>query len=110
MRRWGRHHTGWREFSFSRRSPLSVRMRTTRIFGFKGNSYDNGIPGCIQRRTSPSSAGERLLLAYKLRPIMAGNEPSKSGGLCHASKKTQQRGNFGPTAESKRLERRERET
>src|SRR5947208_5813043 len=24
MRRWGRHHTGWREFSFSLRSPLSV--------------------------------------------------------------------------------------
>src|SRR5258708_22152439 len=32
MRRWGRHHTGWREFSFSRRSPLSVRMRAPRAF------------------------------------------------------------------------------
>src|SRR5258708_37730881 len=32
MRRWGRHHTGWREFSFSRRSPLSGRMRAPRAF------------------------------------------------------------------------------
>src|SRR5882762_402040 len=32
MRRWGRHHTGWREFSFSRRSPLSICMRARRAF------------------------------------------------------------------------------
>src|SRR5881394_4556861 len=36
MLRWGRHHTGWREFSFSLRSPLHAR--TTRILASKGTT------------------------------------------------------------------------
>jgi len=36
----------------------------------------------------------RLLPAHRLRRIMAGNERSNSGGLRHASEKTQRRGNF----------------
>src|SRR6266850_4699564 len=32
MRRSGRHHTGWREFSFSRRSPHPICMRALSAF------------------------------------------------------------------------------
>src|SRR3979490_3222828 len=101
MRRWGRHHTGWREFSFSRRSPLSVRMRAPRAFlASKETPTIMEFPPAFneERRLGvrelaaafklQRGAGEaRLLLAHRLRRIMARNERSKSGGLRNASKK-----------------------
>jgi hypothetical protein len=48
-----------RIFFFTSFSAFRSHARTTRIFGFKGNPYDNGIPARIQRRTSPGQASSR---------------------------------------------------
>jgi hypothetical protein len=79
MHRSGLHHIGWREFSFSHRSPLTVSCAHEAHFGFKGNPYDNGIPLRIQRRTIssiriiwPHAPTElELLPTRNLRLIMA---------------------------------------
>jgi 4a-hydroxytetrahydrobiopterin dehydratase len=75
MHRSGRHHIGWREFSFSRRSPFSDCAQAHNAdFCCKGNPYDNRIPARVQRRTNaPAKAfatETALLLARRLRRIM----------------------------------------
>src|SRR5882672_657498 len=69
MRRWGRHHTGWREFSFSRRSPLSVRMRAPRAFlASKETPTIMEFPRAFNEERRPRSAAAGLRLARRKHP------------------------------------------
>src|SRR5713226_1333205 len=82
MRRWGPHHTEWREFSFSRRSPVSVRARTTRnlaskqtptIVEFPRAFNEEPLQAFERSATRASEAG--FLRGYRLRRIMAVENP-----------------------------------
>src|SRR2546421_379186 len=116
MRRWGRHHTGWRESSFSRRSPLSICMRARRAFLASKETPTimefprafNEEPFRLHARR-PVLPKRTLLLARGLHRIMSWNKTSSRGGLRHAPKKTHRRRNLLAPAQGKRLERGERQ-
>src|SRR5260370_4563743 len=95
MRRSGRHHTEWREFSFSRRSPLSVCTRTTRNLASKQTPTIVEFPPSFNEEPLPAFdlcavlAGEAGILAVLSHaPHNVGRAPANSGGMRHACKKT----------------------
>src|SRR5258708_32524813 len=83
MRRSGPRHIEWREFSFSRRSPLSVRMLTTRILAAKETLTIMEFPRAFNEEPLPASNGAQIALAepellpaQRARRIIAGEKPT----------------------------------
>src|SRR5260370_38545534 len=81
MRRSGPRHIGWREFSFSRRSPLSVRMLTMRILATKETPTIMEFPRAFNEEPFPAFERRAARAARACEPgIVAGAERAPHNG------------------------------